>query len=133
VRAPTEGFVTQVALRPGMNVVPAPLRPVMVFVHTRVRDQMLAAAFQQNALQRVRAGDEPKSHSMLYREGFSKLKFVNEGIGIEAELLDCKGNHGAQHRGAQALMMTFQVLFESCRYPCGLGHATDVRYVHDAL
>jgi len=77
VRAPTEGFVTQVALRPGMNVVPAPLRPVMVFVHTGVRDQMLAAAFQQNAFQRVRTGDEPKSHSMVYREGFSKLKFVN--------------------------------------------------------
>jgi multidrug resistance efflux pump len=58
VRAPTEGFVTQVALRPGMYVVPAPLRPVMVFVHTGIKDQMLAAAFQQNALQRVKAGDE---------------------------------------------------------------------------
>jgi len=58
VRAPTDGFVTQVALRPGMYVVPAPLRPVMVFVHTGIRDQMLAAAFQQNALQRVKAGDD---------------------------------------------------------------------------
>ena len=58
VRAPTEGFVTQVALRPGMYVVPAPLRPVMVFVHTGSNDQTLAAAFQQNALQRVKAGDE---------------------------------------------------------------------------
>jgi multidrug resistance efflux pump len=58
VRAPTEGFVTQVALRPGMYVVPAPLRPVMVFVHTGLQDQMLAAAFQQNALQRVKAGDD---------------------------------------------------------------------------
>lgn len=58
VRAPTEGFVTQVALRPGMYVVPAPLRPVMVFVHTGSNDRMLAAAYQQNALQRVKAGDE---------------------------------------------------------------------------
>lgn len=57
-RAPTEGFVTQLALRPGMYVVPAPLRPVMVFIHTGDRDRALAAAFQQNALQRVRAGDE---------------------------------------------------------------------------
>jgi multidrug resistance efflux pump len=56
VRAPTAGFVTQVALRPGMFVVPAPLRPVMVFVHDD--DRTLAAAFQQNTLQRVRAGDE---------------------------------------------------------------------------
>jgi len=57
-RALSDGFVTQVALRPGMYVVPAPLRPVMVFVHTDERDRSLAAAFQQNALQRVKAGDE---------------------------------------------------------------------------
>ena len=56
VRAPGPGYVTQMALRPGMYVVPAPLRPVMVFVHKH--DQELAAGFQQNALQRVRAGDE---------------------------------------------------------------------------
>src|SRR5438034_2518882 len=56
-RAPAAGFVTQVALRPGMYVVPAPLRPVMVFVNTGHRDQLLAAAFRQNSLQRVRVGD----------------------------------------------------------------------------
>jgi multidrug resistance efflux pump len=57
-RAPTAGFVTQLALRPGMYVVPAPLRPVMVFVNTEEKDQALTAAFQQNSLQRVKAGDE---------------------------------------------------------------------------
>jgi multidrug resistance efflux pump len=57
-RAPTNGFVTQVGLRPGTYVVPVPLRPVMVFVNTNPSDQVLGAAFQQNALQRVRAGDE---------------------------------------------------------------------------
>ncbi|MGC1181193.1 MAG: HlyD family secretion protein, partial [Methyloceanibacter sp.] len=56
VRAPGAGYVTQMALRPGMYTIPAPLRPVMVFVHTD--DQELAAGFQQNSLQRVRAGDE---------------------------------------------------------------------------
>lgn len=55
-RAPGPGYVTQMALRPGMYVIPAPLRPAMVFVHKD--DQELAAGFQQNALQRVRAGDE---------------------------------------------------------------------------
>jgi len=58
VRAPTGGFVTQVALRPGVYVVPLPLRPAMIFVNDTARDRALAAAFQQNALQRVRAGDE---------------------------------------------------------------------------
>jgi multidrug resistance efflux pump len=58
VRAPTGGFVTQLALRPGVYVVPAPFRPAMVFVNDSQTDRALVAAFQQNALQRVRAGDE---------------------------------------------------------------------------
>jgi multidrug resistance efflux pump len=56
VRAPGPGFVTQMALRPGMYVLPMPLRPVMVFIHHD--DRTLAAGFLQNALQRVREGDE---------------------------------------------------------------------------
>jgi multidrug resistance efflux pump len=39
-----------------MYVVAAPFRPAMVFVHHD--DRVLAAGFQQNALQRVRPGDE---------------------------------------------------------------------------
>jgi multidrug resistance efflux pump len=58
VRAPADGFVTQVALRPGVYVVPLPLKPVMTFVNTDPKDKALGAAFQQNSLQRVKAGDE---------------------------------------------------------------------------
>ena len=57
-RAPSAGFVTQVSLRPGMYVIPQPLRPVMVFVNSEERDKVMGAAFQQNSLQRVKAGDE---------------------------------------------------------------------------
>lgn len=56
VRAPTDGMVTQVALRPGMMAVPLPLSPVMVFVHKE--DRMLVASFLQNSLQRIHVGDE---------------------------------------------------------------------------
>ncbi|KAA1177230.1 HlyD family secretion protein [Rhizobium tropici] len=56
VRAPSDGYVTQVFLRPGMMANPLPLRPVMVFINSD--DRMLAAAFIQNSLQRVRVGDE---------------------------------------------------------------------------
>jgi multidrug resistance efflux pump len=56
VRAPGPGFVTQLALRPGMYLMPAPFKPAMVFVN--VDDSALAAGFQQNALLRVRPGDE---------------------------------------------------------------------------
>lgn len=58
VRAAGPGYVTQLSLRPGMYVVPAPLRPVMVFINTDKQDSSLVAAFQQNSLQRVKAGDE---------------------------------------------------------------------------
>jgi multidrug resistance efflux pump len=58
VRAYGHGFVTQVALRPGMYAVPYSFRPVMVFVNTEERDRALGAAFQQNSLQRVKPGDE---------------------------------------------------------------------------
>ena len=57
-RAPGAGFVTQLALRPGMYLIPAPLRPAMVFVNTEERDRELGAAFQQNSLQRLKSGDE---------------------------------------------------------------------------
>jgi multidrug resistance efflux pump len=56
-RAPSHGFVTQVTLRPGMYVVPAPLRPVLAFVNTDPKDKALIGAFWQNSLQRVRSGD----------------------------------------------------------------------------
>ena len=55
--APGPGFVTQVALRPGVYTVPIPLTPVMVFVNTGPQDTGLVGAFQQNSLQRVSRGD----------------------------------------------------------------------------
>jgi len=57
-RAAGPGFVTQVSLRPGMYAIPTQLRTAMLFVNTGERDQELGAAFQQNSLQRVAAGDE---------------------------------------------------------------------------
>lgn len=54
VRAPTDGSVVQMFLRPGMYVVPMPLRPVMVFLHAE--DTTFAAAFLQNSSQRIIEG-----------------------------------------------------------------------------
>ncbi len=58
VRAAGPGFVTQLSLRPGMYVLPTQLRTAMLFVNTGNQDRELGAAFQQNSLQRVAAGDE---------------------------------------------------------------------------
>ncbi|ODT06701.1 MAG: secretion protein HylD [Mesorhizobium sp. SCN 65-20] len=57
-RAMGPGFVTQVSLRPGMYAIPAQIRTSMFFVNTDKRDEELAAAFQQNSLQRVKPGDK---------------------------------------------------------------------------
>jgi multidrug resistance efflux pump len=57
-RAAGPGFVTQVALRPGMFVVPLPLRPAMVFINSGKRDRALGAWFQQNSLQRIHPGEQ---------------------------------------------------------------------------
>ena len=54
VVAPTDGYITQLFLRPGMTVNSS--TPTMVFIHTA--DDIFAASFPQNALQRVRSGDE---------------------------------------------------------------------------
>jgi multidrug resistance efflux pump len=56
VRAPTDGVAPIVPLRPGVRVVPLPLRPVMAFVPAG--NTVFAAAFIQNAMQRVKTGYE---------------------------------------------------------------------------
>ena len=59
VRAPSDGYVTHMALRPGMMAVPVPLRPVMTFVP---KDKaVIAAAFWENSLLRLQEGDEAEA------------------------------------------------------------------------
>ncbi|MCI0742510.1 MAG: HlyD family secretion protein [Gemmataceae bacterium] len=56
VKAPTDGIVTQVQLRPGMMAVPLPLRPVMVFVHND--NTPFIASFPQNCIHSIESGNE---------------------------------------------------------------------------
>jgi multidrug resistance efflux pump len=56
VYAATDGYATQVALRPGMMAVAMPLRPVMIFVHQE--ELYYVAWFRQNSLLRLEAGNE---------------------------------------------------------------------------
>lgn len=56
VRAPGDGYVAQMFLRPGNTAVPLPLSTAMIFIHQDQKD--LVAAFSQNALQRLHPGDE---------------------------------------------------------------------------
>ncbi|MEZ9524710.1 HlyD family secretion protein [Enterovibrio norvegicus] len=54
VRAPSDGYVTQVTLRPGMLAVPMPLRPVMTFIPKET--ELFVGAFRQNSLLRLEPG-----------------------------------------------------------------------------
>ncbi|QYJ85435.1 HlyD family secretion protein [Shewanella mesophila] len=56
VYAPTDGIVTQMALRPGIIAVPMPLRSVMSFIPDE--EHYMAGAFWQNSLLRLKEGDE---------------------------------------------------------------------------
>jgi multidrug resistance efflux pump len=56
IRAPTDGYVTQMLLRPGMMAVPMPFSPLMVFVHEE--ESGFFAAFRQNSLQGIDPGDD---------------------------------------------------------------------------
>ena len=56
VRAPTDGYVAQMALRPGMRAVSLPLRPVMIFIHKE--SKYFVGWFRQNSLLRLTAGDD---------------------------------------------------------------------------
>jgi multidrug resistance efflux pump len=53
VRAPTDGYVTQLFVRPGMM---AASSPTMIFIHAN--DLVFAAAFPQTKIQRLRPGEE---------------------------------------------------------------------------
>lgn len=56
IRAPSDGYATQLFLKPGMFVRPIPLRPVMVFVPDQKTS--VFAVFRQNSALRLTAGDE---------------------------------------------------------------------------
>lgn len=56
LRAPTDGFITQLRLRPGMMAVPLPLAPIMTFVHSD--EPIFVAGFSQQPMQNIKVGNE---------------------------------------------------------------------------
>jgi multidrug resistance efflux pump len=129
VRAHGPGYVTQVFVRPGMYVVPAPLRPVMVFVNTAPGDRPLVGAFQQNYLQRVKAGDEAEVafDAVPGRVFKAKVGRVLDAIGagqVQATgaLIDLGGPTNA---GGRALA-TIDLIDDTSQYQIPLGAAAQV-------
>ncbi|WP_413478503.1 HlyD family secretion protein [Serratia proteamaculans] len=56
VRAPSDGYVTQVLARPGTTAVRLPFKPVMIFIPQQKRQ--VVAVFRQNSILRLTQGDK---------------------------------------------------------------------------
>lgn len=56
VKAPSDGIVTQLALRPGMMAVPLPISPAMTFIHKQ--EGIFVGWFRQNSLLRLKSSSE---------------------------------------------------------------------------
>ncbi len=98
VRAPNDGYVPQLTLRPGQMVVPLPLRPVMVFVVTEQR--ALIATFAQKAVSDIKPGMNAEVTFEAYPGKSFKVKvkrvfsIVPEGeILASGQLLEAPDKH----------------------------------------
>ncbi|MGI2258955.1 HlyD family secretion protein [Shewanella sp. GXUN23E] len=133
VRAPTNGYVTQLALRPGMMAVPLPLAPVMTFVHSEER--LYVAAFRQNSLQRLEPGFEAE---FMFRAIPGKI-FKGEVV----EVIPAIGESQIQARGTllgtEALrtngrvMVTLKITEDLSEYHMPLGMAFEVAVYSDSF
>lgn len=89
VRAPTDGVVIQLFLRPGMYVVPMPLRPVMVFMHAEA--PRFAAAFLQNSSQRIIEGSDAEVILPAVPGRFFKARVASTGAYVPQGQLQPSG------------------------------------------
>lgn len=133
VYAPTNGFATQLALRPGVMAVPLPLAPVMTFVHSE--ELVYTAAFRQNSLQRLRSGFEAE---FIFRALPGKV-FKGEVI----DVLPAIGESQFQARGALLgtdalrtngrVLVTLHINDDLTPYQLPLGTAVEVAVYSDSF
>jgi multidrug resistance efflux pump len=70
-RAPTNGSVIALSLRPGAMAVPLPLTPAMTFVED---DQWIMMIFKQNEVRKIKAGQEAEIAMKMYPGRIIKCK-----------------------------------------------------------
>ncbi|EGA71722.1 hypothetical protein VISI1226_13086 [Vibrio sinaloensis DSM 21326] len=131
VRAPTDGFATQLALRPGVMAVPLPLAPVMTFVHTE--EKIYTAAFRQNSLQRLKPGYEAE---FLFRALPGKV-FKGEVIDVLPAIGESQFQARGNLLGTEALrtsgrvFVTLKITDDLTDYHLPMGTAVEVAVYSD--
>ncbi len=90
VRAPTDGYVPQQLLRPGMMAVPIPLKPLMMFV---VEERpTLVASFPQKVIPEIKPGMHGEATFKQYPGRTFKVKVRRVMTAIRDGELDASGN-----------------------------------------
>ncbi|WP_194435828.1 HlyD family secretion protein [Vibrio fluminensis] len=133
VYAPTDGFATQLALRPGVMAVPLPLAPVMTFVHTE--ELVYTAAFRQNSLQRLKSGFEAE---FIFRALPGKV-FKGEVIDVLPAIAESQFQARGALVGTEALrtsgrvFVTLKVTDDIDQYQLPMGTAVEVAVYSDSF
>lgn len=133
VTAPTDGYVTQLALRPGVMAVPLPLAPVMTFVHTE--DKLYTAAFRQNSLQRLEPGFEAE---FMFRALPGKV-FKGEVVDVLPAIGESQFQARGSLLGTEALrtsgrvFVTLKITDDLAEYHLPMGTAVEVAVYSDSF
>jgi multidrug resistance efflux pump len=90
VRAPTDGYVPQQLLRPGMMAVPFPVKPLMVYV---VGERpTLVASYPQKVISEIKPGMEGEAVFKMYPGRSFKLKVRRVLTALKEGELDAGGD-----------------------------------------
>ncbi|MET2897007.1 HlyD family secretion protein [Vibrio rotiferianus] len=133
VKAPTDGYVTQLALRPGVMAVPLPLAPVMTFVHTE--QKLYTAAFRQNSLQRL----EPCFEAEFMFRALPGQVFKGKVIEVLPAIAESQFQARGALLGTDALrtsgrvFVTLQITDDLTEYHLPLGTAVEVAVYSDSF
>ncbi len=131
VRAPTDGVVLQLFLRPGMYAVPMPLRPVIIFMHAE--PPAFAAAFLQNSSQRIVEDAEAEVILPAVPGRYFKARVISTGAYIPQGQLQPSGTlvDPEQIRGEGRVIVSLQFEDDLSKFQIVPGSIGDVAiYTH---
>ncbi len=131
VRAPTDGTILQMFLRPGMYAAAMPLRPVMIFMHDE--QPKFAAAFLQNSAQRIEQDSEAEVILPSVPGRFFKGKVITVGAYIPQGQLQPTGNlvDPEQIKGEGRILVEIEFLDDLSKYQIVPGSTAQVAiYTH---
>ncbi|WP_413991705.1 HlyD family secretion protein [Labrys okinawensis] len=130
VRAPTDGYVTQLFLRPGMM---AGTTPAMVFIHAD--DRIFTAAFPQNVVQRIRPGEDAEIafDAIPGRVFAGKVRSLVDAVS-QGQLQAASSLLDPEDRAAQGMaLVVIDITADLSRYELPAGATAQVAIYSDHL